>query len=456
MDFLPQRPKKPRGAFLPAKHSPAMPVGNYINRNAESYENILIPYQPSGEIHTLPVGSINFNLLLEGKLPFIIAPPGSLQKAAVNAQLAILLENLNNINAWEDMLIQLHALPGLGGQVARLYIINSRSERYLVLQADLDPGGETGTLLLQPLGRAGRSGRKINLDPESLIDYSAEPPKPWGLPVILYKPSGVVKKNPDEDIRRLERQAGDDPSKLEKLLHARLRTQLPISDLITDIEKLRELLKKDPYLLLEVKPSVTDLYNQTWLMFLFNQMFHSIVAGIWEIWEPYWQGVLESVSTQIYVDTKNYSLEVTVKMTTPSEDEAEERESMLQNEFTDWVDNLGISYELIVEYDDWSSTLDMEPEEDTEDDVDDDTDVPQEVTIELEQPLGLHHLFALIEYSDFEVEDIIPNSILCHQCGGKGPCEVCFGGYGERGELLPNSNRRGYVTGSNWKYLPGN
>lgn len=478
MRFLPSVPDGEDKPFLPFIPS-QIPTGNYIENDA------LVPYESPQKMELLPQYAANFRFLIEGKLPFIIAPLGSIQKPRVNAQLAVLLNHLNNIQAWDDMLIQVHALPGLGGQLAKLYLIDRHNRRYLVLNVELDPGRETGTLLLRPIGRRGRGGQKMRLDPEGLVDYSTNPPTPFGLPLILYKSGITRRRNPDEDIRKLERRASQGDSEAVKALaHARFRA----GQMIESLEEFANLLSQiDVYEALTVNSYITALYEEEWFLNIAQMMFTEIAKELateqrWTIGpQPISDALrmsgahtINEVKVKIDSDYdkngKFYEIEVEIEFLAPSRDEVDEREGMFQDHFIDWSDERRRDYEVEIEHDNWNAEIDRtEPNEGEfddrlrelfddqdldEDDIEemDGPDVPQIAKIELTQRLGLHHIFAIMAYNGMEVEelDLIPPSKpcpFCHPHDEDHPhCSEC----GATGMLMPNSNRKGYCAGSDW------
>lgn len=362
MRYLPAVPEGEDKPFLPAIPSDQIPIGNYIKND------ILVPYESPQRMEILPEHAADFRLIIEGKLPFIIAPRGSIQKSRINAQLAVLLNNLNNIQAWNDMLIQVQSSPGYTGREAKLYLIDRHNRRYLVLGsplggAELDPGRETGTLLLQPIGRRGRGGQKIRLDPEDLVDYSTDPPTPFGLPVILYKSYGPTRKyrrNSDEEVRRLERQVrAGDISARKALGFARLRAGQPIDDM----EDFAEILDQVGVYEALSNPRIAAVYEQDWFISTAQQMFMEAVKKM--ALDQRWGNVIHEVEVEIEKDLAHpfYDIEVEIKFTAPSPDEAEERQGIFEHEFIDWSDERRRDYRVEIEFDEWTTELDTESDE---------------------------------------------------------------------------------------------
>lgn len=460
MRFLPSIPREDK-PFLPVS-SKDIPTGGYVDKNTGA----LIPYQSQQHMGMLPRQAANFNLLIRGEMPLIIAPQGAIQKPKINNQLAVLLHHMNNIQAWNDMLIQLGALPMQGGKQAGLYLVDRHNRRWLILDIVFyDRSGETGQLLLEPIGQ--RSGKKIHLDPEDLVDHSTNPPSPFGIPVILYRGG---RGNPDEGLRKLERRATQgDPQAVKALAHARFRA----GQMIESLEEFVHLLNQiGVYEALTINSYITALYEEEWFINIAQMMFTEVAQEL--ATEQHWTGGVHAIDiVKVEIDDdydkngKYYEIEVKIDFTAPSQDEVEEREGMFQDHFIDWSDERRRDYEVEIEHDDWNTEIKMESDAGQFDDrlqelfdrgLDEDEigemdgpDVPQSAEITLTQRLGLHHIFAIMKYAGIEAAefDLIPPSKPCPFCDltmDEKNCNECS----STGMLAPNSNRKGYCAGSDW------
>jgi len=97
----------------------------------------------------------DLQLMASGNFPLIRVPPGHLWmvKPKVTEDITKLMtrSGLANPQYWYDLL----ASCSLS---ASLYVMDSYGERYKVIDVEIDPGGETGELILQHLGRRSRQG----------------------------------------------------------------------------------------------------------------------------------------------------------------------------------------------------------------------------------------------------------------------------------------------------------
>jgi len=175
MSQFPLQPHQPSGLI---------PEQNYVIEGVAP-EHALVPYELSSSSQILPREAADFNLLAKGRLPFIITAPGREPKPELIASLYTLLHNLNIAQAWDDLLIQLGALPGLGGTRADLYVVDQHGERYKVIDIELDFGGETGQLVLRHIGRRSRQG-VMRVDIEQAYGYM--------LPVVMYRGKGPARR----------------------------------------------------------------------------------------------------------------------------------------------------------------------------------------------------------------------------------------------------------------------
>jgi hypothetical protein len=185
-------PLQPRKRFFPAKpQEPPIPKGEYLLPEACPSEAI-VPYTPSGIINILPQSAANFELLLTGELPLIIADPTNPPKAELVEAFFDLMHNLGSVHSW-DRFYQMAGLVkgGKGLNRTDIYIVDRHGRRYLLLDVESDWGGETGYLSLRPLGKAGRGGRTINIDIEEAYGYM--------VPVLL------MRKHPGRKTRRSRR-----------------------------------------------------------------------------------------------------------------------------------------------------------------------------------------------------------------------------------------------------------
>ena len=96
-----------------------------------------------------------FELMLSGRFPLIRIPEGKawiLKPKIVQNFLQLMTQtNLLDPQKWYDLL----ASCSLS---ANLYVMDRYGERYKVIDVEIDPGGETGVLVLQHLGRRNRQG----------------------------------------------------------------------------------------------------------------------------------------------------------------------------------------------------------------------------------------------------------------------------------------------------------
>lgn len=97
----------------------------------------------------------DLQLMASGKFPLIRVPPGYLwmvkPKVTNNMSQLMTRSGLADPQRWYDLL----ASCSLS---ANLYVMDSHGERYKVIDVEIDPGGETGELILQHLGRRSRQG----------------------------------------------------------------------------------------------------------------------------------------------------------------------------------------------------------------------------------------------------------------------------------------------------------
>jgi len=475
MRFLPSIPEEDDKPFLPARSSQHIPLANYI------HQGHLVPYIAPSSIDFLPEEAARFDLLLEGQLPMIIAPHGAIQKSKINNQLVVLLNHMNNIQAWDDMLIQLGHLPGQGGKRAGLYLVDRHDRIYLVLDVDFyDRSRRSGDLILEPIGQDTR--RKVALNPKKLIDYSTDPPSPFAVPVLLYR----GRRNPDKELRGLERKAAQgDKQAASALVHARRRAGMEPQSMEEFVMQLQSI---GVYSAVEVNPHISKLYKQDWILSIARTMFTEAAQKLAE--EQQWEGgehAIDNVKVRISEDTSEncYEIEVRISFSAPSADEVDEREGMFQDHFIDWSDERRRDYKVEIEDDNWNTDVEREPDESQfderlqelfDDGLDEDEisdmdgpDVPQSARIELTQRLGLHHIFAIMTHNGMDAEELglIPDDKPCSFCGGAvyveerpglevlhriDTCNACNTTDSEQipGRLYPNSNRKGYVAGEDW------
>jgi len=134
---------------------------------------------------------ISFELLLSGKSSFIYVPERVDQTPSFAEKHAKILTSLKNlltkrgiadVHKWYDLLVNANAAS------AKLYVIDTNSERWEVIDVIFDYGQETGQLIVRHLGPRSREG-------EILIDihraYS------FMLPMVVYSP---LRYNPEKTI----------------------------------------------------------------------------------------------------------------------------------------------------------------------------------------------------------------------------------------------------------------
>lgn len=136
-----------------------------------------------------PVGStgypprISWDLLTTGKANLIYMGEGSYERQALTNAYFNLLKNLHNIQAWEDAFIS-------AGTVADIYVHDRHGERYRLMGVEVDPGDETGILVLRHLGKRARQG-DIRIDVHETYGYL--------FPTIVYRPTRVSGPQPVVD-----------------------------------------------------------------------------------------------------------------------------------------------------------------------------------------------------------------------------------------------------------------
>lgn len=141
MIFRPNR-SNPDGPLLPVSLPqdsllPAIPIAAEISSN-----DVLIP-------------RASLALMASGKFTLIRVPEGHLWMVKSNTvrDMTKLMSRsgLANPQYWYDLLASCSTS-------ANLYVMDAHGERYKVLDVEIDPGGETGELVLQHLGRRSRQG----------------------------------------------------------------------------------------------------------------------------------------------------------------------------------------------------------------------------------------------------------------------------------------------------------
>lgn len=197
-------PLQPRKSFFPAQlPGPQIPKGEYLISSASPTE-ALVPYFPPERIDVLPKSAADFELLLAGNLPLIIADPSNQPKPELVETFFELMHSLGSAQSW----MRLYERAGLirGGKGVNntdLYVVDRHGQRYLVLDVELDWGGETGYLSLRPVGKKGRGGKVINIDIEDAYGYM--------VPVLLMRKPFGRRKNPR--IRTTPKNLGRDREK---------------------------------------------------------------------------------------------------------------------------------------------------------------------------------------------------------------------------------------------------
>ena len=117
----------------------------------------LVPAVQAKELQQgeLLVPRATFEVMLSGNFDFIRVPEGCLWmvKPRITDVFSRLLtrRGLADPQTWYDMLAAC-------GSLAHLYVMDRYGERYKVIDVTLDPGGETGVLIVNHLGRRSRSG----------------------------------------------------------------------------------------------------------------------------------------------------------------------------------------------------------------------------------------------------------------------------------------------------------
>jgi hypothetical protein len=114
-------------------------------------------------------------LLTSGKANLIYMGEGSYERQALTNAYFNLLKNLHHIQAWEDAFIA-------AGTVADIYAHDRHGERYRLMGVEVDPGDETGVLVLRHLGKKARQG-DIRIDVHETFGYL--------FPTIVYRATRV-------------------------------------------------------------------------------------------------------------------------------------------------------------------------------------------------------------------------------------------------------------------------
>lgn len=155
------------------KEDQVIPAGEYVDaERGILYPAILEPQNLRNSY--LPRDLLKFNLLREGRHPFIIAAEDREESPEITSALFDLFANFNDADYWEKLFIQ------TSSRNAELFVIDRRNERYRVKEVEIDVGGETGVLVLQHLGKRGRGGKLIRIDIEEGANHM--------MPVVVYKP----------------------------------------------------------------------------------------------------------------------------------------------------------------------------------------------------------------------------------------------------------------------------
>lgn len=203
-------PLQPRKAFFPTKpRGTLIPQGSYLRQDSSPSEAI-IPYSPTSRVDLLPASAANFEMLMGGSMPLIIADPTNQPKPELVESFFMLMTNLGSAQSWRDLYEKAGMLHGGKGiNNTDLYVIDRHNRRYLVLDVELDWGGETGYLSLRPVGRGSRGGRTISVDIEEAYSYM--------IPVLLMRKRPGRLRNPR--IRTSDRVPG---GRREKTRHCKV------------------------------------------------------------------------------------------------------------------------------------------------------------------------------------------------------------------------------------------
>lgn len=142
-----------------------------------------IQHTPHGPFLPAPVPQatglpprVSWPLLVSGKAPLVYMGLGSYERPAVTTALSALLRNLHHVQAWENLLVS-------AGTVADVYIYDRHAERYRLLDVLVDPGEETGQLVLRHMGKKARQG-DIQIDIHETYGFV--------FPVVVYKSTRIA------------------------------------------------------------------------------------------------------------------------------------------------------------------------------------------------------------------------------------------------------------------------
>jgi len=171
------------GFFAPISPSSQIPrreEWHYVTPGQNSTEAGLVVYNSLQRLDFLPKVLGDFQALSRGQLPSIISQESAPDPVTLEMFYA-LLHSMEKPQAWHQLFKHLEEL-GKPPRSQRIdfYVTNHHDERFLILNVSLDFGGESGKLILQPLGRRSR-GRYPDVDIEDAYGIM------W--PLLLYHPS---------------------------------------------------------------------------------------------------------------------------------------------------------------------------------------------------------------------------------------------------------------------------
>jgi len=132
-----------------------------------------------------------FDVMRSGRFPLIRIPVGQswILKSRVVDALARLMTRagLQNPQRWYDLFAAC-------GMDASLYVMDQHTERYKVIDVEIDAGGETGELILQHLGRRSRNNQVMRVD---ILDGYGKM-----IPFVAYREQPGYGRNPEDRILR--------------------------------------------------------------------------------------------------------------------------------------------------------------------------------------------------------------------------------------------------------------